>query len=324
MHLLDAVEPLADGGEGDEPISQLASPTASEPVRQRTSLVALAARCAGPGHPASTAGLEDEAREHPRELAGLGLVEEPAAQHLGEQEVGFVVDPPETMALIGERPAVDISELLEDGHATGEDLAHGTPLGAVVVIDLELGEGPGQELEGLGAAESGDEVAGEVVGGAEGRVQVRRRGHGHPGHVGDGGLEGVGDDSVALVVEPAPTGPPRHLGVLPRGQRGSPRTAELRESLEHHGPGGHVDPEREGLGGVDHAEEALTEAELHRLTEGGDEPRVVRGDARLQRLEPLMPPERLEVLVAVLFVTLSIVAFDTFARAQVEIPHEHE
>ena len=50
---------------------------------------------------------------------------------------------------------------------------------------LPLGEGAAQDLEGRRPVEAPDQVDGQVVGGPEGRAQVGRRGHGHPGHLGE-------------------------------------------------------------------------------------------------------------------------------------------
>ena len=61
---------------------------------------------------------------------------------------------------------------------------------------------------------------------------------------------------------------------------------EFGEPLHHHRPGRHVDTEGQGLGGEDHLQQALGEALLHRLAEGGHQPGVMGGDPRLQGGRP--------------------------------------
>ena len=76
---------------------------------------------------------------------------------------------------------------------------------------LPLGEGALQHGAGGLPVEAGDEVDREVVGGPEGRPQVGRRGRRHPGGLGERGLAGPGDDSMALFVESPAPGTSREL-----------------------------------------------------------------------------------------------------------------
>ncbi len=102
---------------------------------------------------------------------------------------------------------------------------------------------------------------------------------------------------VALGIVAAPPGPPGQLCVLARGERGPAGTAELGEALDDDGARRHVDAERQRLGREDHLQQPRREALLDRLSVGGDEARVVGGQAGLQTLEPFGVPEHAEVVV---------------------------
>src|SRR5665648_82561 len=74
------------------------------------------------------------------------------------------------------------------------------------------------------------------------------------------------------------------------------RADPLHQAVQHHRPGGHVDAQRERLGGEDHLHEATGEQLLDGLLEQREQTRVVRGDAPLQRLAPLPVAEDRQVL----------------------------
>jgi len=129
-----------------------------------------------------------------------------------------------------------------------------------------------------------------------GRAEIRRRRLGHPGHFGEGDVRRPEHHRVALLVETASPGPPGQLRVLPGGEGGSAGPAELVEPLDDHGSGGHVDAEREGLGGEHHLQQPGGEALLHRLPERRHQPGVVGRHAVFEALQPLAVPEDLQVV----------------------------
>ena len=96
---------------------------------------------------------------------------------------------------------------------------------------------------------------------------------------------------MALHVNAAAPGPPRQLGVLPRAEGDVGRAVPLAQRLQDHGAGGHVDPQRQGLGGVDDLDQARAEELLHRLLEHWQQPRVVGRDAALQGVGPEVEAE---------------------------------
>ncbi len=69
----------------------------------------------------------------------------------------------------------------------------------------------------------------------------------------------------------------------------------LDQPLQHDGAGGHVDAQRQGLGGEHAAHQAGDEQLLDGLLERRQQPGVVRGDAAFQRLAPLPVPEHPQV-----------------------------
>ena len=106
------------------------------------------------------------------------------------------------------------------------------------------------------AADAGGEVDGHVVGRAEGGVE----------RVGSGARE-AGDRArvdarlpehhrVPLDVDAAAARPAGELRVLARGERDVRLAVPLVELLEHDRARGHVDAEREGLGGEDRPDQA--------------------------------------------------------------------
>ena len=72
-------------------------------------------------------------------------------------------------------------------------------------------------------------------------------------------------------------------------------TGELRQLLDHDGAGGHVDAQRERLGGEHDLHETLDEAGFDRLFERRYETGVVWGDPGLEPREPTGVAEHGEV-----------------------------
>ena len=72
---------------------------------------------------------------------------------------------------------------------------------------------------------------------------------------------------------------------------------ELRQLLDDDRPRGHVDAERQGLGGKHHLDQAGGEARLDRLLEGRDQAGVVGGVTRLHPGQPGSVVEDAEILV---------------------------
>ncbi len=96
---------------------------------------------------------------------------------------------------------------------------------------------------------------------------------------------------------PRRPGPPGELGVLPGREELVALAGELRELLDDHGAGRHVDPERERLGGEDDLHQPGGERLLDRLLHRRHHARVVRGEAGLERVEPRRHAEHGELVV---------------------------
>lgn len=89
---------------------------------------------------------------------------------------------------------------------------------------------------------------------------------------------------MALDVDAAPAGAPGQLGVFRGGEVDVGLPVEFHELLEDDGTSGHVDAEREGLGGKDGADGALGEEFLDDLPEGGS----IRRGARRAAGDPFL------------------------------------
>ena len=162
-------------------------------------------------------------------------------------------------------------------------------------VRLELAERLLEQLAGRRDAEPADEVDGHVVAGPEGAAQRVGAGRGQAGDL----LRvhpGLPDHhGVALDVDAPAPGPPGELGVLAGGQLGVRLAVELDQPLEHDGAGGHVDAQREGLGGEDGPHQPADEQLLDGLLERRQQPRVVGGDPPLERLAPLPVAQHAQV-----------------------------
>ena len=100
---------------------------------------------------------------------------------------------------------------------------------------------------------------------------------------------------MSLDVDAAPTGSPGELGVLPRGQVRVGLAVPLVQLLDDHGPGRHVDAERERLGREHRADQAGREQLLDHLLEGGQHAGVVRRYAAPEPVQPLTVAEHGQV-----------------------------
>ena len=100
------------------------------------------------------------------------------------------------------------------------------------------------------------------------------------------------NDRVPLDVDTATSRSTRQLGVLPRSNSDARLTVVLVHLFENDAARGHVDTERECLGGEDQFDELSTEQVLDNFFEHGDQPGVVRGDAGHERVLPLVETER--------------------------------
>ena len=190
-----------------------------------------------------------------------------------------MVDGAQQLPASGEAPANRVAELLEDVVAGHHLVAQG-PLGAGrPMVGLELSVGALYDFESGLELEVVDEIRGEVVSRSERRVQVRRRRERHATDVGQGHLVGEADNGVALVVEAAPSRPPGHLGVFAAGEKLAPGVGVLGKPLEGDRARGHVDAERESLGGEDHGQQVHLKADLDDLAEGRHHPGVVSGES---------------------------------------------
>ncbi len=76
-----------------------------------------------------------------------------------------------------------------------------------------------------------------------------------------------------------------------------PVSGELAQLFDHHRACGHVDPQRECLGGENDSYQALGEATFDRLAERGNHPGVVCRDAMACRFGEGVVSEDVQILV---------------------------
>ena len=100
---------------------------------------------------------------------------------------------------------------------------------------------------------------------------------------------------MSLDVDAAPACPPGELGVLPRGDVHHGLAVVLDQFLQHDGPGGHVDAERQGFGGEDQFAGPGGESLLHDRLESGQLPGVMGGDPRAEGAPEVLVAERVQV-----------------------------
>ena len=164
------------------------------------------------------------------------------------------------------------------------------------LVGLELGEGLLEQLAGDDPAELVDQVDRHVVAGAEGAPQGVGAGRGEAGELARVGARLPQHDAVALDVEAATARTPGELGVLPRRDVGVGLAVPLRQLLDDHGARGHVDAEREGLGGEDDLAQAADVELLDDLLERRQHPGVVGGDAAGQAVEEVVVAQHVQVV----------------------------
>ena len=162
-------------------------------------------------------------------------------------------------------------------------------------VRLELGERGLQQGRRLVHPGLADQVHRHVVGRPEAGVQRVGPGAGQARH-GQRVHAGLPEHHrVPFDVDAAAAGPPGELGVLPRSQLGVGLAVPLDQPLDHHGPGGHVDPQGQGLGGEHRPDQPGLEQLLDHFLERGQQARVMRGDAALQAGQPLAVAEYRQV-----------------------------
>ena len=105
------------------------------------------------------------------------------------------------------------------------------------------------------------------------------------------------DHRVTFDVDSPASGAAGQLGVLPRGDGHPCFAVELLELLEHDGARRHVDAEGERLGREHDLDQLAQEQLLDDLFERGQQAGVVRCDASLEVVEPVVVAEHREVFV---------------------------
>ena len=112
----------------------------------------------------------------------------------------------------------------------------------------------------------------------------------------DGSTSGMPEHHrVALDVDAAPAGAAGQLGVLPRRQRHMLLAVELHQPFEHDRAGGHVDAQRQGLGGEHRPDQAGGEQFLDGVPERRQHPGVVGGQTAQQPLAPLVVAQHRQI-----------------------------
>ncbi len=195
----------------------------------------------------------------------------------------------EVAAVAGHRLRVAGERLLLLAHLTGEP--DDGPVG------LELRERGLEDLARPRTAELVDEVHGHVVRRPEARVERVRAPRGERRDLLRVDAFGPLDDRVALDVDASAPCPAGELRVLPRRDRHARLAVELLELLEHDRARGHVDAERQRLGREDDLDQLALEEVLDDLLERRQQTGVMRGDAALEVVEPLVVAEHREILV---------------------------
>ena len=124
------------------------APLLTEPVVERSSCFLVVDLPGGVGRPRRALGLEDEAREQPGQLGRLEAFEDASADGFGDEQVALVVDRTQQLALLVQRPALGVAELLEHVVARDHLLAERALAARWTVVGLELGVGALHDLEG--------------------------------------------------------------------------------------------------------------------------------------------------------------------------------
>ena len=208
-----------------------------------------------------------------------------------------MIDRPQELSLVRETPTLRVAELFEDVVSRDHLVTERSLVARRPMVGLELRVGTLDDFERGLVLEVVDQVRGEVVGRPKRRVQVRGRGERDATDVHERDLGREADDRVALVVESAATGASRHLRVLPTREELSTGVGVLGEALQRDGTRGHVDPERESLGGEHDREQVELEARLDDLAKGRHHARVVHGESPAQAVDEVGVLQGLQVVV---------------------------
>ena len=103
-------------------------------------------------------------------------------------------------------------------------------------------------------------------------------------------------DGIALRVDAASARTARHLRVLPGREVDVRLAVVLDQLLQDHGARGHVDAQRQRLGGEDDLDQAAIEELFDDVAESREHPRVVCGESADHRSAPAPEAEHFEVL----------------------------
>ena len=151
---------------------------------------------------------------------------------------------------------------------------------------------------GLVAVVALHEVRRHVVGGPERRRQRELPARRQVGDLIEGSERVPEHHRRAGLVDPSATRPARQLRELSRREELVAFPVELAEPFDHDRLGRHVDADRQRLGREDDLEDAQVEALLDGLAERRDHAGMMRCDTRLERRQPAVVAEHVEVLVA--------------------------
>ena len=187
-------------------------------------------------------------------------------------------------------------------HEVGPDALHLSSLLGIAAlairhlpINLELGEGAGQQVHGFGPCPAHDQVGHHVVRGAEGRPEDEIPATCQAGDPVERHEGRPADDGVPVAVQAPPTGAARELGELAGRQDLVRLAGELRQSVDHHRAGRQVNPEGERLGCIDNLQESHGEELLGDLLEYRDQPGVVGGHPSSQPVGPAIHAQGVQV-----------------------------
>jgi hypothetical protein len=103
------------------------------------------------------------------------------------------------------------------------------------------------------------------------------------------------DHCRTLGVDAAPPGAPGELGVVPRLEHLVALAGELAEALQDDGARRHVDSQRQGLGGEDETNQPTRKQLFHGLLHRRHQPGVMRGDTRLEAVQPPLVPDHRQI-----------------------------
>ena len=164
-----------------------------------------------------------------------------------------------------------------------------------VAVRLILGERKVEQVVSALAGVRTHQVRGHVVGRTERRVEVERATAGQRGDLIERHERAPQHHRVPEVVHATPSGATGQLRVLPRRQERVMVAGELRQLLDHHRLGRHVDADRQRLGGEDHLHQTLHETGLDHFLERRNHAGVVGRDSGLELTEERAVAEHREI-----------------------------